>query len=195
MSHSQSDRYVGPYAVLHSRPVYENPWIKVREDKVAHRDGREATFGVVVMKPGVSVLPLEDNGEVHLVREFKYALSDYSLEVISGGIESGENPETAAIRELGEEVGLVATEWIDMGLINPFTTVVNSPNHMFLCRSLTRERKVREPHEHLEVVRLSLEDAFYAVLRGQITHGASCVLILKAKLFLDRPPRRRKPRA
>jgi ADP-ribose pyrophosphatase len=190
MSQSPSGRYVGPYAILHSRPIYENPWIKVREDKVAHRDGRQATFGVVVMRPGVSVLPLEENGDVHLVREFKYALGDYSLEVISGGIDSGESAETAAIRELGEEAGLVAAEWIDMGMINPFTTVVNSPNHMFLCRNLRKERKVREPQERLEGVCMSLEDAFYGVLRGEITHGASCVLILKAKLFLERPPRR-----
>ncbi len=186
MSQPPSGRYVGPYTILHSRPIYENPWIKVREDKVVHRDGREATFGVVVMKPGVSVLPLEENGDVHLVREFKYAVGDYSLEVISGAIDSGENPETAAIRELGEEAGLVAAEWIDMGMINPFTTVINSPNHMFLCRNLTKERKVREPQERVEVVRMPLEDAFYAVLRGEITHGASCVLILKAKLFLER---------
>ncbi len=185
MSGQPSGRYVGPYAVLHSRPVYENPWLKLREDRV-RREEVESTFGVVTMRAGVTVLPLEPNGEVHLVREFKYGLGDYSLEAVSGALESGETPDQAGLRELGEECGLTATEWIDMGRIDPFTTVIHSPNHMFLARGLAKERRVRDPGETIEVVRMPLEDAFYAVLRGGITHGASCVLILKAKLFLER---------
>jgi 8-oxo-dGTP pyrophosphatase MutT (NUDIX family) len=112
MSSPPTRRYVGPYTILHSRPVYENQWLKVREDQVAFRDGAESTFGVVAMKPGVSVLPLEEDGTVYLVREFKYALGDYSLEVVSGGLESGENADVAALRELEEEAGLTATEWM-----------------------------------------------------------------------------------
>jgi len=186
MSGQHSGRYVGPYAILHSRPIYENPWIKVREDRVSHREGPESVFGVVVMKSGVTVLPLEENGDVHLVREFKYALGDYSLEAISGALESGEGPEQAGIRELREECGLVAGEWVDMGLLHPFTTIIHSPNHMFLARGLSKDRHVREPQEDLEIVTMPFEDACYAVLRGQITHGASCALILKTKLFLER---------
>ena len=81
MSSIPGGRYVGPYRVEHSKPIYENPWIKVREDRVVYRGGLESTFGVVVMRPGVSVLPLEEDGQVHLVREFKYALGEPSLEV------------------------------------------------------------------------------------------------------------------
>lgn len=185
MSEPRRGRYLGPYTILHSRPIYENPWIKVREDRVGHRSGREAVFGVVTMKPGVTVLPLADNGDVHLVREFKYALGDYSLEAISGALESGESPEQAGMRELAEECHLTATEWVDLGLIHPFTTIIHSPNYLFLARGLSRDRKVREREEDLEVVTLPLEDAYYAVLRGQITHGASCALILKARLYLE----------
>jgi 8-oxo-dGTP pyrophosphatase MutT (NUDIX family) len=184
MTGQSPGRYVGPYSVLHSRPVYENPWLKLREDRV-RRQGQDSVYGVVTMKAGVTVLPVEPNGDVYLVREFKYALGDHSLEAISGSLESGETPDQAGLRELSEECGLAATEWIDMGRINPFTTIVHSPNHMFLARGLVKERRVRDPGEVLEVVRMPLEEAFYAVLRGGITHGASCVLILKAKLFLE----------
>ena len=108
------------------------------------RSGAEAVFGVVTMKPGVTVLPLDDNGDVHLVREFKYALGDYSLEAVSGALECGEGPEQAGMRELAEECGLAAAEWVDMGRINPFTTIIHSPNHMFLARGLLRDRQVRD---------------------------------------------------
>jgi 8-oxo-dGTP pyrophosphatase MutT (NUDIX family) len=190
MSPQDGTRYVGPYTVLHSKPIYENPWIKVREDRVERLGGEESTFGVVTMKPGVSVLPMDEAGEVYLAREFKYGVGDSTLEAISGAIESGENPEQAGLRELGEEAGLVAAEWVDMGMINPFTTVVNSPNHMFLVRDLSERSRGLDAGEHIEIVKMPFDDALQAVLDGTITHGASCVLILKTQIYLSRKQRR-----
>jgi len=190
MSSRQGERRTGPYTVLHSRPVYENPWIKVREDKVKRPDGEETAFGVITMKPGVTVLPMDETGEVHLVREFKYGIGEPTIEAVSGAIESGETPEQTGLRELREEVGLTASEWVDMGLVNPFTTIVNSPNHMFLARQLSQKRRRPDAGEHLEIVKMSFPDALQAVLDGTITHAASCVLILKTHLFLQRTPRR-----
>jgi len=181
---------VGPYAVEHSRPVFESPWLKVREDQVRGPGGSEASFSVVTMRPGVTVLAMEESGEVHLVREFKYGLGQDSLEGVSGAIESGETPETAGLRELGEEVGLVASEWVDMGVVNPFTTIVNAPNHMFLARKLSPTRPAPEAAKRLEHVTMPLEEALRLVLRGEITHGASCVLILKTHLLVEREARR-----
>ena len=186
MTSRRGERYVGPYEILMSRPIYENPWITVREDEVRHRSGEDAKYGVVTMKPGVTVLPMEDDGSVHLVREFKYALGEESLEAVSGGLESGETPEQAGLREIGEEVGLVAAEWIDMGLVNPFTTVIHSPNYMFLARKLSKVRRTPAAGERIEGIRMPFEDGVEAVLRGEITHGASCVLILKTQQFLNR---------
>jgi len=186
MSPQAGARRVGPYTVLHSRPVYENAWLKVREDRVRRAGGEEGSFGVVTMRPGVSVLAMEESGEVYLVREFKYGVGESTLEVVSGAIESGESPEQAGLRELGEEVGLMAGEWVDMGLVNPFTTVVHSPNHMFLARRLSKLRPMRERESAVEVVKAPFEEALGWVLEGKITHGASCVLILKTHVFLER---------
>jgi ADP-ribose pyrophosphatase len=196
MASTTGGRWVGPYQVLHSKPVYENPWVKVREDRVVRTGSPETVFGVITMKPGVSVLPMEENGDVYLVREFKYGIGEETLEAISGGIESGEKPEHAALRELGEGCGMIASEWVDMGVVNPFTTVVNSPNHMFLARGLSRLRQAPEAlggqaGEQVSVVKMSFEEAVQAVLKGQITHAASCVLILKTHAYLDRMASRR----
>ncbi len=189
MAASSGGRRVGPYDILHSKPIYENPWIKVREDRVSWRGGPEQVFGVVTMKPGVSVLPMEEDETVYLVREFKYGIGEETLETVSGAIESGERPEHAALRELGEECRLVASEWVDMGVVNPFTTIINSPNHMFLARKLAplaRPPAAADPQERVSVVKMPFEDAYRAVLKGEITHSASCVLILKTKEYLER---------
>jgi len=189
MGTRRGERYIGPYEVLASHPVYENAWLKLREDRVKHRDGRESTFAVVAMRPGVTVLPMEKDGSVYLVREFRYAAAAATLEAVSGAIESGETPEQAGLREIAEEVGLVASEWVDMGIINPFTSLVHSPNHMFLARKLAHIRRSAQAGEHVEVVTMPFDDAYRAVLRGEISHGASCVLILKTWEFLQRQTR------
>jgi len=186
MSSSTGARYVGPYSVLHSRPIFENQWLKLREDRVQRSGGEEATFSVVTMRPGVTVLAMEQPGEVYLVKEFKYGIGEETLEAVSGAIESGETPEMAGLRELSEEAGLIASEWIDMGVLNPFTTIVNSPNHTFLVRGLSRTRRAPEAGEQLALVKMPFADALRAVLRGEITHAATCVLILKTQMFLER---------
>jgi len=186
MASRRGERYVGPYEILMSSPKYENPWAKVREDSVRHTSGQELTFCVVDIRPRVTVLPLDEEENVHFVRGFRYALCDKSLEAFSGAIESGETPEQAGLREIGGQADLVASEWIDFGRIDPFTTVVHCPNHLFLARGLSRLRRSGEIPTDSEITAMPFKEAFQAVLRGEITHGASCVLVLKTHLFLSR---------
>ncbi len=186
----QGARRVGPYTVVYSEPKYENLWVKVREDRVKDRRGEETIFTVIAAKPTVTVLPIDDNNEVYLVRRFKYAIGEPSLEAINGAIESGGTPEQAGLREIGEEANLVAAEWVDMGLINPLTSIVDSPSHTFLARKLSTIRRSAAPDQSLEVVKASFADALKWVLDGTITHGASCALILKTHILLERASRR-----
>jgi ADP-ribose pyrophosphatase len=175
----------GPFQVKGSREVYRNQWISVREDVVVRPGGADGTFGVVEMVPGSSVLALDDSGNVKLVKEFKYAVGRETLEVVSGAIDGEETPLAAAQRELLEETGFRATEWVDLGVVDPFTTVVSCPNYLYLARGLQRVSQP-EPEELVELVSVSLEEAVAMVERSEITHGASCTLILKAYRFINR---------
>ena len=174
-----------PFKLTSSREVYRNPWIAVREDSVVRPGGKAGIFGVVTMKPGSSVLPVTDDGQVYLTREYKYAIGRESLEVASGAIDGDESPLACAKRELEEEMGLVASEWIDAGCVNPFTTVVSSPNYLFVCRGLRATKQALDEGEVLSVVKIPLAEAHEKVMRGEITHAGSCVLILKAKTLLS----------
>jgi ADP-ribose pyrophosphatase len=168
------------FTVTSSTQIYTNKWIEVREDKVIRPDGNAGTFGVVRMAEGSTVLPIDSSGEVTLVREYKYGVGRYTLEAVSGGIDPGETPLRAAQRELAEELGLDARDWTHLGVIDPFTSVVRSPNHMFLATSLTAGTARNDPGEVIVPVRMPFEAALTMVMAGDITHGASCVLILKA---------------
>jgi len=175
----------GPYDITARRLVYENPWIRVREDRVVHRQaGSAGLFGIVTLVAGATVLALDDQGTVTLVREFKYALGAWSLELVSGGLDAGEAPLEAAKRELREEVGLTADRWTDLGVLRPFSTTIASANHMFLARGLTAVAASPDAWEGLELVRLPLAEAVEHAMDGRIVHAASCVALLKTERLL-----------
>lgn len=176
----------GSWTVLDSTMVYRNPWITVREDRVIQPDGEETTFGIVEMKPGISVLPIDDLGMVSLVRVFRYTLDRDCIEAIAGGIDGGERPEDAARRELREEAGIEAAELIDLGMTDQLTEVVVSRNWLFLARGLTFTETDRESTEEIARVRVPLAQAVAWAMDGTITHAASQALIFKAERFLGR---------
>lgn len=178
--------FKGPFEVISSRHIYTNPWITVREDEVIRPGGTESIFGVVDMMGGSSVLAMTDDCQVYLAREFKYGVQDYSIETVSGGLEQGELPLETAIRELREEFGLEAREWISLGMIHPFTNVINSPSYLFLARGVEMKHEPKpDPGEKIEVIKLPFAQAVEMVLRGEITNGSACALILKAYFFLE----------
>ena len=174
----------GPWTITDTQIKYKNPWIEVREDAVVRPDGKPGIFGVVRMKPGVSVLALDADDQVYLTDEFHYAIGARSLEVVSGGIDEGEDPLEAAKRELKEELGIEAGTWTPLGVVNPFTTVVESPAHLFLATDLSFGPRQLEGTEDITAVRVPMAEALQMAMDGRVTHGPSCTLILKAAEFL-----------
>lgn len=176
----------GPWVVIGTKTVYQNPWIKVREDKVIKPDGKKGFFGVISMVPGVSVLPMDDKGNVYLTKEYHYGVERVTIEAISGGIDKKEAKLQAAKRELKEETGLIAKKWTYLGVVDPFTTVVVSPNHMYFARDLTHSRRSLEETEEIKVIKIPFKKAVEWVMESKITHSATATLILKVKNYLKK---------
>jgi len=179
-------RWQGPYKVLSSEPRYRNRWMAVREDRVIRPGGSEGLFGVVEMTSGSSVLALDADDKVFLVREYKYAIGRDSLEVVSGAMDEGETPLAAAQRELREETGLIASDWQAMGAVDPFTTAIRCVNYLFLARGLSHTAASPEDGEELSIVSLPFDAAVRMVLAGEISHAGSCLLILRTARLLGR---------
>lgn len=175
----------GSWTILESKTVYKNPWIKVIEDKVIQPDNKEGIFAMVEMKSGVSVVPLDEKGNVYLTKEYHYAIAKETIEAISGGIDKGETKLVAAKRELQEEAGIIAAEWIDMGFVVPFTSVINSTNYMYMARNLQFVKRSLEGTEEIEIIKMPLQEAVQLVKESKIIHGATVILILKMKNYLQ----------
>lgn len=175
----------GPWKIVRSHAIYKDPWIEVRKDDVIRPDGAPGTHSLVHMKHGVSVLPLDDEGNVYLTEEFHYGVGRDTIEVISGGLESGEDPLVGGQREAREELGIIAREWIPLGTVDPFTTMAVSPTALFLARGLSFVEARPEGTELIRCVKKSLAEAVEMVLSSEITQGPSCVLILKTHLYVS----------
>lgn len=177
------ERKNGQWTIKETHRKYKNEFIEVFEDEVVKPDGKDGAFATVHIKAGASVLPVDDEGNVYLVKQFRYVIGEESLEAPCGAIEN-EEPLAAAKRELKEELGIEAEEWISLGTAETDTSIVSCPAHFFVARKLTFGQPDREGVEVMKTVKISFDEAVEKVLSSEIRHGTSCILILKAKLVL-----------
>jgi ADP-ribose pyrophosphatase len=172
----------GPWKIKQSQSIFKNEFLEFINDEVVQPDGKDGEYATVQMKPGVLVLAIDDEGNVYLTKQFRYALGAESLEVIAGGIESGAPLENAK-REAKEEMGIEADEWIDLGTAETDTSIVRSTAHFFIARRLKFAEPEREGTEAMKPVKMKFDEAVEKVLSGEIKHALSCLLILKARLW------------
>lgn len=173
----------GPWKILKSEQMYSDPWVQLFRDQVQRPDGKPGTYATVHLKAGVCVLAVDDAGNLHLTKEFHYAVGRVTIEGVSGGIETDETPMIAAERELAEELGITAKRWTQLGTVDPFTAAILSPVEIYLAEDLSFDETNPEGTELIEHVIMPHEEAVQAVLNGAITHGPTCIGILRLALL------------
>ncbi len=172
-------KYANPWQTLSTRIVYENAWIRVREDQVIQPDGNPSIYGVVEFHGCVGVLPIDADGNVHLVGQFRYPLQQYSWEIPEGGCHIGEEPLAAAQRELMEELGLEAGNLEFLGTSHLSNSVSDEIAYYYLATNLTQRESRPEGTEQLEHRIVPFAEALQMVLRSEITDSLSQVAILR----------------
>jgi 8-oxo-dGTP pyrophosphatase MutT (NUDIX family) len=179
------DSESNPWRTVAGKIVYDNPWIRVREDQVVRPDGAPGIYGVVHFKnKAVGVLAVEDDGRVHLVGQFRYVLDQYSWEIPEGGCAEGEDPRAAAERELLEETGLRAERWELLGVSHLSNSVTDEEAYYYLATGLTAGEAQPEGTEKLERRTVAFEEALRMALAGEITDSLSVMAILRYALRL-----------
>lgn len=159
--------------------------MSVREDRVTRPDGKPGIYGVVTMHPGICILPIDDENNIYLVKQYRYGVERETLEAIAGGTEGQDILDTAK-RELLEETGISAKTITPLGFIDPFTSIVNSPDYIFVAQNLSFGDPEREGTEHdMELIKIPYVRALQWVVESKITHAASVVAILKAREYLN----------
>jgi 8-oxo-dGTP pyrophosphatase MutT (NUDIX family) len=171
--------FSNPWKTVGRRPVYENPWIAVREDRVIRPDGQPGIYGVVHFKNlAVGVLPVDDRGRVWLVGQYRYPTDQYSWEIPEGGGPEGEPPEETARRELREETGLVAGRLELVATAHLSNSVSDEVAYIFRATDLMPGPSEPEGTERLQVRHLEWDEAWAMLGRGEITDSMSVIALL-----------------
>jgi ADP-ribose pyrophosphatase len=125
---------------LGTRVVYENRWMRVREDAIRRRDGSEGIYGVVEKPDFVVIVPVEEDGRIHLVQQYRYPVRGRYWEFPQGAWEHqpGTDPLEVARGELREETGLDADRMIYAGHLFEAYGYSNQGYHVYLAKGLRR---------------------------------------------------------
>jgi 8-oxo-dGTP pyrophosphatase MutT (NUDIX family) len=163
-----------PWTTLGTRPVYENAWFRVREDRVTRPDGSPGIYGVVTAaRWALGILPLWPDGTLTLVGQYRYPIGEYSWEIPEGGGRLDLEPLVGAKAELLEETGIEADSWLYLGRCHTSNCFVDEVGHIFLAEQLRQGTPRPEPDEELATRRVPLEEALEMAADGRITDGIS----------------------
>ena len=169
-----------PEPTLSSKRIFDGKILSLRVDTVTLSNGIEATREVIEHGPAVAIVPVDDKGNVHLVRQYRKAVGESLLEVPAGRMDQGEDPAEAAHRELGEETGLTAGKLDFLG--SYFTTpgFTDEKMYAFLATELKEGDAHPDEDEEVERVTIPLERALEMAKNGELHDGKSIAALLVA---------------
>lgn len=162
--------------------------LTLKVDQVSLPSGRTSQREYVV-HPGASVVvALLPNGHVLLEKQFRYPLRQVFIELPAGKIDALEAPLLTAQRELLEETGYSAKEWVALGSQYPCIAYSNEVIHMYLATGLTAGQHMRDEDEALELFDLSFADCLALIKSGQISDGKTMLALFMAEQYLAEHP-------
>ena len=153
----------------------------VTTDKVELEDATTSMREIVHHPGGACILPLFDNGDICLVRQFRYAFGEELWELPAGKLEKGEDPFEAAKRELLEECGLTADRYIDLGVLYPTVGYCTEKIYIWAAVGLHQNQSRPDEGEFLTPQCIPLDQAYRMVMAGQIEDAKTVTAILKVK--------------
>src|SRR5215218_8723660 len=159
--------------------LYQSPWCAFRVDEVELPGRARIEYGVLESGGFATVVPVSDGGDVVLVRQWRQPLDAFTLELPSGGIDAGEEPELAARRELFEETGYRTEKLEHLASVHTSTGRSTEVCHLFRCVAVRDERGPRpEATEFIQVVELPFGEVLQKVSEGEITDAATVLGLL-----------------
>ena len=170
---------------ISSELVLEGGMMRVKRDQVRLPSGNQSQREFILHPGAVLIVPLLDNGNLLLERQFRYPLNRVFVELPAGKIDAGEDILLTGQRELLEETGYVAQEWVYLGLQHPCIGYSDEVIYMFLAKGLEAGDAHCDEDEALELFEASLDDCLQMVATQQITDAKTILALMYVEKYLQ----------
>lgn len=174
----------GGEPTLSREVIFEGRVFRVEKHQIQQDTGRKSERELVFHRGGVTVLAMDAQGEVYLVRQYRKAAEAFLWELPAGKLEAGEEADAAIRRELEEETGLRADQWQKLGEIYPTPGYCTEKIHLYLARDLHQGEAHPDPGEDLEITRIPLTKLVDLVLRNEIQDAKTAIATLMVQQYL-----------
>lgn len=163
---------------------YHGIIVDVHLDHVRLDDGSIARREVVEHPGGVTILPVDEDGNCYMVRQFRYPAGHMMLESPAGKLEYGEDHRDCAVRELSEETGFTADELVYLGGFYTSPGFSSELLHIYLALGLHAGKRHLDEGEFLNVEKLPLQQLIRMVMANEIEDAKTMIAVLKAEKVL-----------
>jgi len=160
--------------------VYEGRVIDVSRESVVLPNGAHCELEIVEHPGGAASVALDAQGRVCLLHQYRHVAGGWLWELPAGKIDAGEDPLVTARRELLEETGCVAEQWLSLGMVNSSPGIFDEIVYLYLARDLSLGTAEREDHEVFEVHWIPFENALDWALAGRINDAKSVIGLFRA---------------
>ncbi|MCH5189561.1 MAG: NUDIX hydrolase [Oscillospiraceae bacterium] len=170
---------------LKAEYIFKGKIFNVRVDEALMPNGKTAVREVVEHNGGVMIAPMDEEGNLYFVEQFRYPYFEVVTELPAGKLEKGEDPYAAGVRELKEETGATADKIISLGKLYPSPGYCGEIIHLYLATGLSFGEQNPDDDEFLEVKKIHISEAVEMVMNGELPDGKTQVGILKIARLLD----------
>lgn len=169
------------WRVLATAHPFATPWMRLRQDRIAIAGGGEVTYTYEERADAVGIVPVTRDGIVLLIRQYRYPLDHWCLEIPAGGMRDhpGATPEDVARIELREEVGATCDTLLPAGWFYVACASRHQRFHVFLALDVVQSAEcAHEPTERIERCPMSVRNALHLARSGRMPEGQSALSLL-----------------
>ena len=172
---------------LASSPIFNGKVLSLRVDTVRLPNGVRTSREVVEHRPAVVLIPVDAEGNVILVRQYRYAVGETLLEAPAGIVEESETPEECAQRELQEETGHKAQSLVSLGSFWSSPGFCDELMYAYLARDLVPSALEPDADENIQTAKVPLDQVAELIRRGEIRDGKTIAAFLMATCPSQQP--------